>query len=74
MQAERFIVRWITRDEQAVVQIRKYFGMPCYTTVNGFSPAEIQHDQIETFLECERRHFFQIIRKKWTFNGAQYIF
>lgn len=71
---ERLIVRWVTRDKEAITAIRKRFGIPDYTTVNGLSPAEIKPEDMPMFEECARRNFFGIIRKKWCKNGGQYIF
>lgn len=70
----KLIVRWITRDEAAIVAIRKRFDMPTYTTVNGWTPCEIKPEDMDVFEECACRGFFCIIRKKWCKNGGQYIF
>lgn len=72
--AERLIVRWNTRDKEAIIAIRKRFNIPTYTTVNGLSPAEIKPEDMQMFEECARRNFFGIIRKKWRKNGGQYVF
>lgn len=72
--AERFIVRWNTRDQKAIAAIRKRFAIPAYTTVNGWSPAEIKPEDMPMFEECARRNFFWVIRRKWCKNGGQYIF
>lgn len=72
--AERLIVRWNTRDQEAITAIRKRFNIPTYTTVNGWSPAEIKPEDMPMFEECARRNFFGIIRRKWCKNGGQYIF
>ncbi|MCM1142479.1 MAG: hypothetical protein NC453_28250 [Muribaculum sp.] len=72
--AERLIVRWNTRDQEAIAAIRKRFNIPTYTTVNGWSPAEIKSEDMPMFEECARRNFFGIIRRKWCKKGGQYIF
>lgn len=71
---EKVIVRWATKDGAAIAAIRKRFKMPDYTTVNGWTPAEIKPADREVFEECARRGFFSIIREKWCKNGGQYIF
>ena len=70
----RLVVRWTTSDKEAIAAIRKHFSLPSHTTVNGWTPAEIKHEDMEVFEECARRGFFGIIRQKWCKNGAQYIF
>ena len=70
----KVIVYWLTKDKESIAAIRKYFGMPDYTTVNGLTPAEIKPEDNEMFEECARRRFFGIIRQKWCKNGDQYIF
>lgn len=70
----KFVIRWITRDPEAIAAIRKRFGMPMHTTVNGWTPCEITPEDIELFEECARRGFFGILNKKWHKNGGQYIF
>ncbi|MBJ2189127.1 MAG: hypothetical protein JFR41_10955 [Muribaculaceae bacterium] len=72
--AERLIIRWNTRDPEAIAAIRKRFGIPAYTTVNGWSPVEIEPEDMPVFDECARRNFFGIIRRKWSKNGGRYIF
>lgn len=72
--AVKLIVRWSTRDPEAIAAIRKRFNIPEYTTVNGLTPAEINPEDMEMFEECARRGFFGIIREKWCKNGDQYIF
>lgn len=74
IEAEKLIVRWTTRDADAIAAIRREFGMPNYTTVNGLTPVEIRPDDMDMFEECARRGFFGIIRQKWCKNGGQYIF
>lgn len=74
MEKIKLIVRWTTRDADAIAAIRREFDMPNYTTVNGLTPVEIRHEDMEVFQECARRGFFSIIRQKWCKNGGQYIF
>lgn len=70
----KLIIRWITRDATAIAVIRKRFNLPNYTTLNGWTPAEIKPEDIDDLEECARRGFFSIIRQKWCKNGGQYIF
>lgn len=72
--AIKIIVRWATRDEEAIAAIRRRFNLPSYTTLNGWTPAEIKPEDMAVFEECARRGFFGIIRQKWRKNGDQYIF
>lgn len=71
---QRLIVRWITRDREAIAAIRGRFRMPAYTTVNGLTPAEIAPEDMPVFEECMRRGFFGVLHRKWRKNGDQYIF
>lgn len=70
----KMIIRWTTQDSEAIAAIRQYFGMPNYTTVNGWTPVEIKPEDMKMFEECSRRGFFGIINQKWCKNGGQYIF
>lgn len=72
--AVKFVIRWNTRDAEAIAAIRKRFNIPEYTTVNGLTPAEIAPEDMEVFEECARRGFFGIMPLKWCKNGDQYIF
>ena len=71
---ERVLIRWRTKDLEAIAAIRNRFNIPNYTTVNGLSPAEITLENKDLFEECQRRGFFGIIRRKWRKNGDHYIF
>lgn len=70
----RLVIRWVTRDVDAIAAIRKRFGMSSYTTVNGWTPCEIKPEDRELFEECARRGFFGILNEKWQKNGGQYVF
>lgn len=72
--AIRYTIRWATRDEKAVKAIRERFGLPPYTTLNGWTPAEIEDEDRELFEECARRGFFSILPQKWCKNGGRFIF
>lgn len=71
---EKLLIRWDTRDPDAIEAIRRRFNIPKHTTVNGITPAEIKPEDRELFEETARRGFFGIIRRKWCKNGGQYIF
>lgn len=73
-QKEKVIVKWLTRDKAAIEAIRKKFGMPDYTTINGWTPVEIKLSDRAMFEECAKRRFFSIIREKWRKIGGLYIF
>ncbi len=71
---EQLWVRWTTRDEEAIKQIRKYFGMPRYTTLNGFTPCEIDSKDMAMLKETAKRGFLSIINEKWCKNGETFSF
>lgn len=68
----KVIIKWLTRDQEAISSIRKYFNWPDYTTVNGWSPGTINSKDREMLEECARRGFFTYFEKDWTFNGLSY--
>lgn len=70
----KLIIRWRTRDKKAIYAIRERFKIPEYNTINGWSPAEIETQDIELFKECVRRGFFSIIPGKWCKNGEVFSF
>ena len=70
--AIKVIVYWLTRDDESIVAIRKYFNLPKYTTLNGWTPGMIEPEDMQMFEETARRGFFRFLRKEWTFNGATY--
>lgn len=71
---EKLIIRWTTRDAKAIEAIRKRFGIPVYTTINGFSPVLLNEVDREIFEETSRRGYFAIIHEKWCKNGASITF
>lgn len=72
--AVKKVIRWVTRDQNAILAIRKRFNIPDYVTVNGYSPAEIKESDMEVFEECARRGFFSVIPLKWCKNGETFAF
>lgn len=68
----KLVIRWRTRDKDAVAAIRKRFGIPNYDTVNGYSPVALKSEDKELFEKTAKLGFFSILRKGWTFNGASY--
>lgn len=74
MESLKFVIRWGTRDMEAISLIRKRFNIPSYTTLNGWSPVEIEPADKEVFDECARRGFFSILPKKWCKNGGLFSF
>ena len=71
---EKIVIRWTTKDENAIAAIRKRFNMPSYTPLHGWSPVEVKPEDKDIFEECARRGFFGIMPQKWCKNGEQYIF
>ena len=72
--AVKKVIRWVTRDGQAILAIRKRFNIPDYVTLNGYSPALVDERDMEVFEECARRGFFSIIPLKWCKNGEAFAF
>lgn len=72
--AVNLVIRWHTKDNDAIDAIRKRFNMPRYTTLNGWSPALINEEDMELFEECARRKFFSIMPYKWCKNGDTFSF
>ncbi len=68
----KIAVRWLTEDPEAIAHIRKYFKLPSYTTVNGWTPGTLRKADREMFEECARRGFFNFMEVDWTYNGATY--
>lgn len=71
---QRVIIRWSTRDKEAIAAIRRRFNFPDYTTVNGMTPVEIKPEDAQMVEECRRRGFFNVIHQKWYKNGDHFIF
>lgn len=69
---EKVIVYWLTKDEEAIANIRNYFNLPTYATVNGWTPGKIKPKDMWMFEETARRGFFRFVRKEWTYNGSTY--
>lgn len=70
--AVKVIIYWRTRNPATIASIRQYFGLPDYTTVNGWSPGEIRDRDMAIFEETARRGFLGYRKQSWTFNGATY--
>lgn len=66
------IVRWRTDDPAAIGKIRKRFGIPSYSTLNGWCPCEIEEADMEVFRECVRRGFFLFREVEWRRCGSSY--
>ena len=64
----------MTRDEATIRKIRERFNIPEYTTINGWSPAEISDEDMEIFQETAKRGFFSILTQKWCKNGVHFSF
>ena len=73
--SEKLVIHWgYNIPDDAIEAIRKRFNIPHYTTLNGFSPAEISDEDMPIFEETARRGFFSILRVKWCKNGGVYSF
>lgn len=71
----KLVVYWNTRDEETIKKIRQRFGMPTYTTINGWTPAAILEEDMPLLEETARRGFISIMRHlKWCKNGGTYSF
>lgn len=71
---EQLWVKWLTRDEDAIEQVRRRFNMPHYTTLNGLTPCEIDSTDMELLRETARRGFLSILNAKWCKNGDTFSF
>lgn len=71
---EKITIRWVTRDKEVIERIRLWFGISTYTTINGFSPAEIAKEDIPLLQDLEQRGFLQIRQEKWCKNGDEITF
>lgn len=71
---EKLVIRWVTKDREAIAAIRKRFNIPQYTTVNGFSPVALKEEDREVFEETARRGYFSIFCEKWCKNGGTISF
>lgn len=56
-------IYWATADRDAIDKIRKRFGIPRYTSINGETEACIREEDMPLLLECEKRKFIQIRNK-----------
>lgn len=70
--AVKVVIYWVTKDVEAIEAIRAHFGLPRYTTVNGWTPGAIEDKDMQMFEETARRGFFRYHKTEWTFNGATY--
>lgn len=71
----KLVVCWKKSDAATIKRIRQRFGMPTYTTVNGWTPAEILEEDMPLLEETARRGFISILRHvKWCKNGGTYSF
>lgn len=71
----KLVVYWNTKDKEIIKRIRQRFGMPTYTTVNGYTPAEILEEDTPLLAETAKRGFILILwHLKWCKNGGTYSF
>lgn len=71
----RIVIKWMTKNEGTIGSIRKKFRIPQYTTLNGWSPVQVDSDEeLGLLAECERRGFISILPHTWSKNGGNYAF
>lgn len=70
--AIKVLIYWLTANERTIEAIRKRFNVPRYSTLNGWTPAEIAETDIEVFKETAKRGFIRYRKEEWTFNGHTY--
>ena len=70
MEKERLTIKWLTRKPATIARIRERFAIPSYTTLNGWSPAEIDPEDKPVLEECVARGFINILPLKWCKNGG----
>lgn len=71
---QKLTIKWLTKDKVAIDAIRRRFNIPNYTTINGWSPAEIAPEDMKLFEECAHRGFFGFLPYKWCKNGGTFSF
>lgn len=69
---QKTVIRWGTKDEKSINLIRLRFGIPEYTTLNGYSPVLLKAEDREVFEETARRGFFSFLKAEWTFSHGVY--
>lgn len=69
---QKTVIRWGTKDEESINLIRRRFGIPEYTTLNGYSPVLLKAEDREVFEETARRGFFSFRNSEWTFSHGVY--
>lgn len=68
----KIVIRWRTRDEEKIDRIRLRFGLPGYTTLNGFTPGYLHAKDRELVEECVRRGFLTFQEREWSVSGNVY--
>lgn len=72
IEPRKIIVRWRTRDEAIIANLRKQFRLTTYTTLNGWTPGEIYPEDMAVFESCMRLGYFTYMEKDWAYNGVTY--
>ena len=70
----RLTVKWRTRNPTSIQKIRAKFGIPDYTTINGWSPVEIAEHDMPVLRECVRLRFLVIVPYTWRKDGRHISF
>ena len=68
----KIIVRWRTRDEESIAHIRRRFGFPSYTTLNGWTPGLLKAEDKESLDDYVTFGFLTYRQADWSFNGVTY--
>lgn len=71
-ESRKIVIRWRTRDEAVIANLRKQFRLPSYTTLNGWTPGEVNPEDMAVFESCVRLGYFTYMEKEWTYNGVTY--
>lgn len=71
----KLVVCWKKCNAETIKRIRQRFGMPTYTTVNGWTPVEILKEDMPLLEETARLGYISILRHvKWCKNGGTFSF
>lgn len=53
-------IYWKTKDIGAIYDIRRWFNLPSYTSINGETPCEVNEDNLEKLKVFEEKGLIQI--------------
>lgn len=55
----RRTIYWKTRDRDMIRSIRRFFGWPVYSSINGMQTVNIRDEHMEVFRKTEERGHFE---------------